>query len=81
MEGNELTASIASNNTNKIKLNVGGQIFITTLETLTHERNTMLSAWFGGEFVPKVAVLPMFCFVWLNNSYLEGRRWVDLYRS
>ena len=37
-----------------IKLNVGGQIFLTTKRTLLSEPNSMLANMFSGELVPGI---------------------------
>jgi hypothetical protein len=40
-------------NKNKIKLNVGGKIFTTTLNTLTTEKNTFFNSMFSEQFKPQ----------------------------
>jgi len=36
-----------------VKLNVGGKPFVTTVETLTKDPNSMLAAMFSGRFDPQ----------------------------
>ena len=49
----EKLSKISSNTKSKIKLNVGGQIFTTSLETLTFEKGTFFSAMFSEQFDTK----------------------------